>query len=99
MLFMEAAALRTPSRDILKVASESALEHGDTSLANAVFQKLPSPPPPEAAGNLLRFYAGTGGKDTDEEVLRMYTSKFKNVDLSGEAAAMHVVAMADIRAW
>jgi len=98
MLFMETAALRAPTADLLRVASESALKHDDTPLANAILQKLPSPAPPEAAGNLLRFYGGgPASSETDAELLRMYKAKFKDVDISCDSTAMHVIAMASIR--
>lgn len=98
MLFLETAALRAPTADLLRAASESALKHDDTPLANAILQKLPSPAPPEAAGGLLRFYGGgPASSETDAELLRMYNAKFKDVDISCDPAAMHIIAMASIR--
>lgn len=96
-LFMEAAALRNPSDDLLKAASASALEHSNAPLANAVLQSLPLSAPPEAVCNLLRFFAVPAGTDTDSELLRMYKTKFEGVDLSGDMAAMRAVATAATR--
>lgn len=97
-LFSESSTLRTPSKDLLVTASSWAVDNSDTPLADAVFRKLPSNPPIEAVGNLLRFHGGSDeDAGADAKVLQVYKAHFKGVDFSSDVLALRRVVLAAIR--
>jgi pentatricopeptide repeat protein len=62
-----------------------------------VFKKLPSNPPAEAVGNLLRFFCkGLPDKEAHATVLRLYDARFKGTDLSTDRMTMHLIAKAAV---